>query len=85
LNEEQKQANRTKSKVRARVEHVFARSGCDGRSSGAHHQPAAGKGEDWPDEFGLKHDAPGTTRQARRKGSQLDFEGNHREGVPLEA
>lgn len=59
LNEAQKQANRIKSRTRARVEHVFGSQA----QMGGHIVRAIGKlprrGQDWHDESGLQHAALG--------------------------
>ena len=59
LRKRQQAANTTRSRVRARVEHVFGGSGeRHGRQARAHHRHGARPREDRVDEPGLQHAPP---------------------------
>src|SRR6266436_3400421 len=63
LSERQKSANTTRSKVRARVEHVFRPpAGLDGRQDRAHHRYRAGEIQDRDDEPRLQYPPAGSAR-----------------------
>src|SRR5438034_283982 len=62
LSERQKSANTTRSKVRARVEHIRPPAELDGRQDRAHDRHRAGEVQDRDDEPRLQHPPAGSAR-----------------------
>ena len=65
LSEREKRGNTTRSKVRARVEHVFGAQRRHGRDAGAQHRDGTGEGADRAEEPRLQHAPPGATGTSR--------------------
>ena len=72
LNEREKRGNETRSKVRARVEHVFGGpEQRHGRDAGARHRAGAGQGTDRAEEPRLQHAPPGAVGAPRGGGATV--------------